>query len=300
LKIQSPSRVSATLLILIASIPACGPQPGIKGANENTHATTPNNRRMFGVELRPQAAALLAEIEEHYRKQVRAESKDKLEHSYYAGIASVDTGGTPVIELSNYAPPTEERIVHELFHLKLYAEDFPVIRIEYPSNWREGSRKQAHVRYLVSQIYDTIEHWIFYPRMREMGISPDEVLKRNVELDLEEDPASAERIAGVPERDYLTIYYFKAAVLLSDENLFERLTDLYSRKRWYEPLAVGRIMADRVTASKPASPDEAISVLLRCLEVIQRDSNSFEITKRETEQRGDHTLRRLYLKVVPQ
>jgi hypothetical protein len=255
-------------------------------------------RNMFGVDLRPEARILWAEIEGHYGRPVRELLIDDLAYSYYAGLASVDPDGTPVVQLTNTEPVTEERIVHELHHLKLYADGFPVIRIEYPAAWN-GERQQARVRFLIAQIYDTIEHWIFYPRMREMGLMPDDTLKSNVEFNLQ-GGAEDEDVPGVTRRDSLTIEYFQAALLLSDEQLLRRLTNHYRGKRWDDGLNIGKAMAALVRAARPSTPKEAVTTLMRCLPVIERGINVYELSGWETEKIGEHDRRRVYLKVRSQ
>jgi hypothetical protein len=254
-------------------------------------------RNMFGLDLRPEARILWAEIEAHYGRPVRELLIDNLDYPYYAGLASIDPDGTPVVELKNSAPVTEERIVHELYHLKLYADGFPVIRIEYPAAWK-GERQQARVRYIMAQIYDSIEHWIFYPQMRQMGLMPDDTLKSNVEFILEGGTVDDD-VPGVTRRDSLTIEYFEAALLLDDEQLQKLLPNHYRRRRWDDELNTGKAMAELVRAARPSTPKEAVTTLMRCLALIERTNNVYELSGWETEKIGELDLGRIYLKVRP-
>jgi hypothetical protein len=252
-------------------------------------------RQLFGVELRPQARELLAEVENHYGKRVRAEVNANLDYSYYAALSSVDSDGTPSIRMDADVPPTEATIVHELTHIKLYSKGFPVIRLNYPSAW-SNDKKQAHVRYIVAMIYDAIIHSIIYPQVRAMELKPDESLHSQLDLIMADQ---FEDYPGVPREDVRTIFYLNAALLLEDREFFERVADAYITRRWYESAAIGRFLADTITAAKPSTPEEAVFVLLRCLEVIQHEINSFELDYWETEKRGEHSLRRAVIKVIP-
>lgn len=254
-------------------------------------------RNMFGIDLRGEARMLWAEIEEHYKRPVRELLLDDLGYSYYAGLADVDPDGTPVVKLRSTNRVTEEIIVHELYHLKFYAEGYPVIRLEYPTAWKE-EREQARVRFIVAQIYDTIEHRIFYPRMRAMGLAPDDTLKSSIEFDLEGD-RRGEDVPGLTRREALAIEYFQAALLLGDERLLARLTNHYRSRGWDRALDTGRAMAELVRRSQPSTPNEAVTTLMRCLALMERATNGYEISGWETESIGEHQLRRVYLKVRP-
>ena len=254
-------------------------------------------RKLFDVDLRSDARILWAQVEEHYGRQVRELKIDDLGYTYYGGLASVDPDGTPVIEVTNTDPVTEEKIVHELYHLKLYTEGFLVIRIDYPKEW-EIEKEQPRVRFIVAQVYDTIEHWIFYPRMREMGLVPDDVLRSNADRMVYISDVVDEDVPGLTRGDALAIEYFKAALLLSDERLLKLLTEHYRRRGWNDALRRGTMMAEMVKEARPSTPEEVVNTLLRCLSVIERGQHAYKLAGWETELRGDHKLRRIYLKVT--
>ncbi len=292
MKPRRSSSIVAVLLILAATLSACRRNPQSEAAASNSELPP---RSLFGVPLRPQARQLLAEIENHYGKRVREETKSNLDYSYYAALSSVDKDGTPTIRMDADVPPTEATIVHEVSHIKLYAKGFPVIRLNYPRSW-STDRQQAHVRYIVAMVYDAIIHTIIYPEVRAMGLKPDEALYSQMELIMADEFAD---YPNVPRQDVRTIFYLNAALLLNDREFFERVTDAYMTRHWYESVAVGRVVADMVTAAKPSTPEEVIFTLLRCLEVVQHDINQFELDYWETEKRGEHSLRRAVIKVIP-
>lgn len=291
---RSSSIIIALLLLFALSLSACRRNPQGEAVASNRAEELPP-RSLFGVALRPQARQLVAEIESHYGRRVREETKSSLDYSYYAALSSVDTDGTPTIRMGADVPPTEATIVHELSHIKLYAKGFPVLRLNYPPSWRTD-KQQAHVRYIVAMIYDAIIHTIIYPEVRRMDLKPDEPLYSQMELIMSDTFAD---YPGVPRQDVRTIFYLNAALLLNDREFFERVTDAYMTRHWYESVAVGRVLADMVTTARPATPEEVVFILLRCLEVIQHDTNHFELDYWETEKRGEHSLRRAVIKVIP-
>ena len=292
---RASSILVAVLLILALFAVSCRRDTQSEAAASNRTAALPA-RQLFGIELRPQARELVAEIENHYGKPVREEVRRNLDYSYYAALSSVDSDGTPSIRMDADVPPTEATIVHELWHIKLYAKGFPVIRLNYPHSW-STDRQQAHVRYIVAMIYDAIIHTIIYPQVRAMDLKPEEALYSQMELIMSDQFAD---YPGVPRKDVRTIFYLNAALLLEDREFFERVTDAYMTRHWYESVAIGRVLSDMVTAAKPSTPEEVIFILMRCLEVIQHDINNFELDYWETEKRGEHSLRRAVIKVIPQ
>lgn len=286
----------ALLLIVAALLPSSACKRNDQSQAANPKAEDLPARKLFGVELRPQARELLAEIEKHYGKRVRDEVRRNLDYSYYAALSSVDSDGTPFIRMNSDTPPTEATIVHELSHIKLYSKGFPVIRLNYPLSWTT-EQQQARVRYIVAMVYDAIIHSIIYPQVRAMNLKPDATLQSELEQITADEFAD---YPGVPRQDVRTIYYLDASLLLEDREAVERFTDAYIRRHWYESVAVGRFLADTIRAAKPSTPEEAVFVLLNCLEVIQHDVNSFQLDYWETEKRGEHSLRRAVIKVIPQ
>ncbi|HVG32813.1 MAG TPA: hypothetical protein VM911_07030 [Pyrinomonadaceae bacterium] len=295
MKSRRSSKIVASILMLAVGLSvACNRDSQTNATAKQGEDLPP--RQLFGVELQPQARALLAEIEQHYGKRLREDVKSNLDYSYYAALASVDSDGTPSIRMDSDIPATESTIVHELLHIKLYSKGFPVIRLNYPQSL-STERQQAHVRYIVAMLYDAIIHTIIYPQAREMGLKPQESLHSQLDLIMADQ---FEDYAGVPRQDVRTIYYLNAALLLDDRELFERVTDAYIRRHWYESVAIGRVLADMVAAAKPSTPEEVVFVLLRCLEVIQHEINNFELEAWQNEKRGEHILRRAVIKVIPQ
>ncbi|MBA3806495.1 MAG: hypothetical protein H0X14_12375, partial [Acidobacteria bacterium] len=122
MKSRRSTTIICIFLILAGLFPACSRDPQSEATGGRAEDSPP--RQMFGVQLRPQARALVTEIEKHYGKRVREETRDNLDYSYYAALSSIDADGTPSIRMDADVPPTEATIVHELWHIKLYSKGF--------------------------------------------------------------------------------------------------------------------------------------------------------------------------------
>ncbi len=124
----------------------------------------------FGLELSPQTLKLWNEVEEYYGKAIQERTLDFTKSGY--GQSGIDADGTPWISLS---PPgrSEEKVIHELMHLKLKSLGFPAVYFVSPNVSPE------FLGWATLTIKDSIEHWIFYPAIRKMGFKPDpEMAKR--------------------------------------------------------------------------------------------------------------------------
>jgi hypothetical protein len=64
------------------------------GQKSPVPTVTDNRRELFGVLLRPEATALLKDVENRYGKKIKEERKDGGRYSEF-GFATVDADGTP-------------------------------------------------------------------------------------------------------------------------------------------------------------------------------------------------------------
>lgn len=266
-------------------------------SNQNTQSAISDGRKIFDIELHPPGRALLADVETRYGTRVREIVEDDLAFDAYYAQASISSEGAPTIQIRRETIPTEDLVVHELWHLQLGARGFAVIRMEFPATWNDD--KKSHVRFLAAMIYDTIEHYIFYPKMREMGFTPDGTLREYMKSVIQE--GDYEDSDGVPKRDIRTLGFFKAALLLNDpEMLTLRISKWYEDKGWQESLQISRSMISIINELKPTTPEQAVEALVRCLNVMQDQVNTFEIDRWEAVNFTAHTLKRVYVSAVPQ
>jgi hypothetical protein len=135
--------------------------------------------------------------------------------------------------------------------------------------------------------------------MREMGLAPAESLRSSVEFNLQSGITDDEGVPGLTRKDALAIEYFKIALLTGDDQLLERFTNYYRGRRWDDALNNGKAMVELVRAAQPSTPNETVMTLMRCLAVIERAINAYELSRWETEKIGKHEQRRIYLKVRP-
>lgn len=255
-----------------------------------------NRRQLFGISLRHQAVSLLNEIELRYKHPVVEQRHNKLTQAATLGEGDVDMDGHPVIRLSERGlllnrDLLEDLIVHELFHLKLLADGFPALnfRMKYnkPPSFEDEKQNQKVFKTLRIYFYDPILHWIFYPRMREMGFDPGqkrknifrEMLKKNDTSELKIDFARVE-------------YYFGSALEFGDPMLLKRLEDWFTQNGWYQALQDGKALVSIVKSNLNATKtrENAIKALLECFSYVNSGEVIYDTPQWNVQRRGDFDL----------
>lgn len=132
--------------------------------------------QLFGNSLIPPGVSLLAEVERLFGKAVIEEQNELVDMH---GQTRVDEDGSPVILLNSTSSKSQELIIHELFHLKMIGEGSPTLSYNVLQAIPESLQKA--IFWLEFQLRGAIQHSMFYPNMRSMGLQPDIQLKSDVE-----------------------------------------------------------------------------------------------------------------------
>jgi hypothetical protein len=253
-----------TSLILLAASASCSPRP------EDSH-TEP-----FGVVLGLEAEKLWHEVEAGYGRSVRTERPRELEAN---AEAVVRDDGTPVIRIRESVAPTEVRIAHELLHLQMVSEGF-AYSIE--PRFNAGSvtpENLALFRRTAEVVHNGVLHWMFYPKLRSMGMNPSEEFSGQL------TETFFVRAATLTEQD-LALDFFKASVEIDNPEIPERLAANYLARGWQGPLDTGRAMAELVTTSRPDSPQRELDVFLACMNRLFKETAAFSVLGQTTQPRG--------------
>jgi hypothetical protein len=240
--------------------------------------------------LRPESADLLAEVERLYGKPVDFAETTKAA----VGDSGVYRDGTPYIEINPVMYRRgrlrqEAVIAHELFHLKMKADGYPIVRIE-----REGTSPDEYQFLLetVRLVFDPIEHHLFAAQMREMGLDPDaEVEDHFRELDPDQSTAGF-------TNSYQRAMTFMRVTLECTRETATRIERLYKLKGWGAPLETGKKMAELVYSHKQYSPDDEVDVYLKCLGRLLQGQAVITRTGWETERHGDIAYRIALIRVA--
>lgn len=180
------------------------------------HAEADLKDHMFGIRLRPAAARLLKEVEQHYGRPVREELVHDWEPNR-VGEARVSKDGTPIIRMNAGARFVEVDVVHELLHLKWRAMGFESPELSGPL-----ARANAHYfQYVAFSLFDPLVHKLFYPAMRKMGFEPNAAQREAIKQAIRND--RIENIAPPTAQEFLALYYFQASLELGKDRLVSDL-----------------------------------------------------------------------------
>lgn len=285
-------RRTETIISLIINLFLISPiSTQCEGVSQIPQLHASEGRRLFRVMLGSPAAALLEEVERLYGKQVREEETDKFPSNKF-GAAKIDQEGTPVITINPSRGRTERNIVHELFHLKLEAEGFP----GYYVRVQPSLESRQLLSGLISVLNETIQHWIFYPEIRKMGLDPAADLKSDFERDIKMNKFPN---MDNPDGINLSLLYWKATLELNDPKLLNRIEEWYKRKSWSVPLAKGKKLEQIVNSAAPRRADEAVNVLLRCLNAFFEGEFRFELEGWDKEMRGGFVRHIAIVRILP-
>ena len=256
-----------TFLILLVAFASCSPR------REESRSEP------FGVFLGMETAKLWHDVEARYGRSVRTERPLELEVN---AEAVVTDDGTPVIRIRESAAPTEVRIAHELLHLHMVSEGFAYSIEPRFSSGSVTPENLALFRRTAEVVHNGVLHWMFYPKLRSMGMNPSEEFSGQLADAFFIRAASAE---AMTETD-LALNFFKASVEIDDAEIPERLAAHYLASGWQGPLDIGRAMAEPVTTSRPDSPQREVDVFLACMNRLFKESVAFSVLGQTTQRRG--------------
>jgi hypothetical protein len=248
-------------------------------------------RTMFGIELRQEAIKLLKDIEQHFGKNLQERSLQEPDRFATAGI---DADGTPYIAVNKAKPYNEGIIVHELFHLKLWAEGYPSITFEYPTILNVN---EDYANWLWNHLYDPIEHSVFYPKMRKMKLDPGAEHRSAFEEALSKGDYGD--LHSSLEHEGRTLHYVEATLHLREQHLLERLRHWYKTNKWDESLRTAEEITARIKREIPLTSKMIIPAFVDCLNILKKGIVKFELNRWEQRKRGRHTEVVAVIRILP-
>ncbi|HSK71466.1 MAG TPA: hypothetical protein VK892_07215, partial [Pyrinomonadaceae bacterium] len=142
--------------------------------NKNVPAQT--DVGFIGIKLRPEVQSLISEIEKKTGRKIQlnfGEFSDASDESMI-GSSFIDDDGTPVVnirfDLKHQPKKLEAVIAHELFHLRLRADGFPVFLWSPKVKTHKGLAQDVE-QSNVNDLLSLVEHRIFKSEMEKSGFN---------------------------------------------------------------------------------------------------------------------------------
>jgi hypothetical protein len=179
----------------------------------------------------------------------------------------LEADGTPLIKLDSTLGRSETEVVHELFHLQLRARGFPQ---DFATNIPPGLDVKI-LKMAALNISGLLEHRLFYPSMRKIGLEPTKAYREELESHIAQDQPPP--YASHPE--LLAIDYAVVVLVINGPSFRRKVESWYERHGWQDALNRGRRLVNYVLRLNPNTPDKKRVALAGCLETIFGDK--FEI-----------------------
>lgn len=238
---------------------------------------------------------LVEEVERKYGKKVKYEISEEVNERSF-GTSEVDGTGSPTIKLSRKGL-NEITIAHELMHLVLRKEGYPIIAWSLP----KGKKTKENIEYLKwvrAHLFDPIIHTtILYRRLRSIGFDESENLVKEWENALKEDRLSY--VSGPNKGKQLTLEYFRMVLELNDDNVRETVTKYYEKKGWYKERNLGQILANKIIDIKEMDYKRAVKKFVECLNMLHNGEIKFTILGYTSKNYGEHVDKLVIIKVEP-
>ena len=246
-------------------------------------------REIAGVKLRPTSALILNSVEKLYQKPVYIVFRDDLGE----GVAGYSDTRAPVLGIARGEGQNEENVIHELFHLKMQAEGYPLFDFEMsaPQPVLRGDMYKT----FRELIYDPITHAIFYPKMREMGLDPD----ANTRAQLIRNRVRAKQPGiALPSKEWRATYLMKISLETRDSESKVAVERWYEEKGWDWPITRGKALFQIVAT---ASTDSAAlaTVVVSCFNELFGELAEFRVARAERRKYGSATKVYVVIRVTP-
>jgi hypothetical protein len=211
-------------------------------------------RSPFGINARRSVLALMSEVERAFGHSIVERISESSDRSF--GEYSVSLDGAPTITLAR-SDLTEANLVHELMHFKLMAEGYPRIQWILPPQHR-NSEMVNELYGILPWLRDPIEHYMFRPAMKAMGIVADPEDIMVLETYLKQKHSKEDRRISI-------LRLFALTLSVEDDRLQRGLLASYERDGLSTEARIGSEMVRQVRDMRPMTPRQEVDCFLACI-----------------------------------
>jgi hypothetical protein len=214
----------------------------------------------LGLKLRPEVRAIADEIEQKTKRKIYSEFVG-FESEFILGTSFISDEGTAIVRAAPRLKRDPEKlqavIAHELLHLRLRTDNYPVFLFAPTVKTAKGLAQDVE-QDNVNDLTSLIEHRIFKDEMDKFGL--------NRIIDLAGDAERSAIARGADEDGQSDALNFARAVLeYQNPADIERLRKVYLKNRWQRALKTGQEIAALISGSGVNSPENSARVFRLCL-----------------------------------
>lgn len=216
----------------------------------------------LGIKLRPEVRAIASEIEGKTGKRIYAEFVEQ--KNFFLGSSYISENGLAIIqvdsELEDDSQKLEAVIAHELLHLRLRVNDYPVFLFSPTIKTAKGLAQDVE-QSNVNDLTSMIEHRIFKSDLEKFGLYKF--------IDLAGDTArEAKRNKGKEDGQADSINYARAILEYKTQKDVENVKKIYEENGWTRSLREGKAIADAISQSNLQTPKDVETVFLKCVLIL--------------------------------
>jgi hypothetical protein len=237
-----------------------------------------NTKLFLGVKLHADVQALADEIESKTKRKIYAEYIEFAEDEYLLGSSYISSNGTPILRVNinfNQQPQKVEAIVaHELLHLRLRANDYPVFLFDLSVKTKRGLAQNVE-QSNINDLASLIEHQAFKAEIEKLG------LNELIDLSGDTERAALQR-KGEADGQADAINYARALLEYRRASDVEKLRKIYVENKWHQSLKIGQKIADIIKRSQLNSPAATTSTFQLCVSQLYPAPRPFKLKHDKT------------------
>lgn len=230
------------------------------------------------VNLHPEVKKIVAEIENKTKKTIEVNYGEfETDNSTTFGTSFINDSGRALVnirqDLLNQPKKLEAVVTHELLHLKLRVNGFPVFLWSSTIKTAKGRAidvEQSNVNDLLS----LIEHQVFKSEMEKYDLFKA--------INLAGDTAKSAKLnRNKPDGQAETLDYARAILEYHNPADVEEVRKIFTNNKWNISLKKGQQIADIIKNSNSQTPNEVEKTFLRCLLILfppPRANYTFKLT----------------------
>jgi hypothetical protein len=230
------------------------------------------------VKLRADVQTIAEEIESKTKRKIYAEYVEFVEDEYQLGASYITPNGTPILRvnlnLKEQPKKVEAIVAHELLHLRLRANKYPVFLFDPTVKTKRGLARDVE-QSNVNDLASLIEHRAFKAEMEKFGF--------NELIDLSGD---AERGAlqrrGEADNQADAINFARALLEYQRNSDVKKLRKIYLENKWQQSLKIGQKIADIIKRSQLNSPAATTSTFQLCVSELYPSPRPFKLKHDKT------------------
>lgn len=236
-----------------------------------------NNKLFLGVKLDTEIQTIIEEIESKTKRKIYAEYVE-FEDEYLLGSSYISSSGVPIlrvnINMMNQPPKVAAIIAHELLHLRLRANNYPVFLFDPRVKTGRGAAQDTE-QSNVNDLASLIEHRAFKTEMEKFGLNKLINLAGDTER-------AAEKRAGKVDGPSDAINFARALLEYQTAADVEKLRKIYAANNWQRSLKTGQQIADIIKRSQLNSPSATTSAFLLSLSKLYPAPRPFRLKPDKT------------------